>query len=122
VPQADHARRAVAAALEIQRAQNALNAERRRRGLPALQVRIAIQSGPVMVGEVGSKKRVDYTVLGNTVNVAARLESGVGSAGEVTIGAETHRLLAGAFPTEDLGEFQLKGLEQRVRAFRVLPG
>lgn len=121
VPLADHARRAVQAALRIQEAQSSLNLEQARRGLPALRVRIGIQSGPVMVGDVGSKKRVDYTVLGNTVNVAARLESGVAEPGEITIGAETQRLLAGAFPTEPLGEFQLKGLEQRVRAYRVLP-
>jgi adenylate cyclase len=75
-----------------------------------------------MVGDVGSRKRVDYTVLGNTVNVAARLESAVAEPGGVTIGGETERLLAGAYPTEALGEFQLKGLEQRVRAFRVIPG
>jgi adenylate cyclase len=122
VPQADHARRAVQAALRIQKDQKALNLDRQRRGLPALTVRIAIQSGPVMVGDVGSKKRVDYTVLGNTVNVAARLESSVAEPGEVTIGGETARLLAGAYPTEAMGEFQLKGLEQRVQAFRVLPG
>jgi class 3 adenylate cyclase len=60
-------------------------------------------------------------VLGNTVNVAARLEAYVGEAGEITVGGETHRLLDGAFPTEPLGEFQLKGLEQRIHAFRVLP-
>ncbi|MDQ1347542.1 MAG: Adenylate cyclase 1 [Acidobacteriota bacterium] len=120
VPQSDHARRAVQAAIQIQEAQEALNRERAARGLPTLLVRIAIQSGPVMVGDVGSRKRVDYTVLGNTVNVAARLESGVAEAGEITLGGETHRLLAGAFPTEPLGEFQLKGLQQKVHAFRVL--
>lgn len=120
VPQSDHARRAVEAAIQIQTAQEELNQERAARGLPTLQVRIAIQSGPVMVGDVGSRKRVDYTVLGNTVNVAARLESGVAEPGEITVGGETHRLLAGAYPTEPLGEFQLKGLQQRVHAFRVL--
>lgn len=120
VAQSDHAQRAVQAALQIQAAQEALNRERAARGLPTLDVRIAIQSGPVMVGDVGSRKRVDYTVLGNTVNVAARLESSVAEPGEITIGGETHRLLGGAFPSEPLGEFQLKGLEQRVQAYRVL--
>ena len=120
VAQADHARRAVRAALRILAAQRAWNAERARRGQPTLQVRIAVNSGPVVVGDVGSRKRVDYTVLGNTVNVAARLEAYVGEAGEITIGGETHRLLAGEVPTEPLGEFQLKGLEQRVQAYRVL--
>ena len=122
VPQPDHARRAVQAALLIQEAQEALNRARAARGLPTLQVRIAIQSGPVMVGDVGSRKRVDYTVLGNAVNVAARLESSVAEPGEITLGGETHRLLAGAYPTEPLGEFQLKGLQQKVHAFRVLRG
>ena len=119
VAQEDHARRAVEAALRIQEEQAKLNLEQARRGLPALRVRIAMQSGPVMVGDVGSKRRVDYTVLGNTVNVAARLESGVAEPGDVTIGEETRRLLGEAYPTEPLGEFQLKGLEQRIRAYRV---
>jgi len=120
VPQADHALRAVHAALKILAAQEHWNAERARRGLATLQVRIAINSGPVVVGDVGSRKRVDYTVLGNTVNVAARLEAYVGEAGEITIGGETNRQIAGAVTTEALGEFQLKGLEQRIEAFRVV--
>ncbi len=120
VPQADHAVRAVRAALHILDAQDEWNAARAAKGLPTLQVRIAINSGAVVVGDVGSRKRVDYTVLGNTVNVAARLEAYVGDSGAVTIGGETHRQLAGALPTEPLGEFQLKGLEQKVTAYRVL--
>lgn len=120
VHQEDHAARAVRAALAILDAQDTWNADRAARGLPTLQVRIAINSGPVVVGDVGSRKRVDYTVLGNTVNVAARLEAYVGEAGQVTIGGETWRQLNGALPTEPLGEFQLKGLEQKVTAHRVL--
>ncbi|GMU67000.1 MAG: hypothetical protein AMXMBFR36_32740 [Acidobacteriota bacterium] len=120
VHQQDHAARAVRAALAILDAQDTWNADRAARGLPTLQVRIAINSGPVVVGDVGSRKRVDYTVLGNTVNVAARLEAYVGEAGQVTIGGETWRQLDGALATEPLGEFQLKGLEQRVTAHRVL--
>jgi adenylate cyclase len=120
VPQADHALRAVQAAVRIQEEQEAWNAERTARGLPSLKVRIAINSGPVVVGDVGSKKRVDYTVLGNTVNVAARIEAYVAEAGDIVIGPETQRLLAGAVPTLSLGEHQLKGLERRIEAFRVL--
>jgi adenylate cyclase len=122
VEQPDHALRAVRAALEILEGQKLWNAERAQKGLPTLDVRIAINSGPVVVGDVGSRKRVDYTVLGNTVNVCARLEAYVGEAGEITIGGETHQLLGGTIPTEPMGEFQLKGLEQKVEAFRVLPG
>ena len=114
----DHARRAVEAAVAIQREVARLN-ESAPPGLPPLAVRVAVNSGPVMVGDVGSQRRVDYTVLGNTVNVAARLEAFAAKPGEVVIGAETHRLLDGAVPVEPLGELQLKGLERRVTAYRV---
>ena len=122
VPQADHAQRAVRAALKILAELDKWNADRSQTGEPALSMRIAINTGPVVVGDVGSNRRVDYTVLGNTVNVAARLEGYVGGAGEITIGRETNRQLEGAIPTESLGTFQLKGLETKVEAFRVLRG
>jgi len=120
VPQKDHAARAVRAALKILRALDGWNSDRTTAGEPALSMRIAINSGRVVVGDVGSNRRVDYTVLGNAVNVAARLEAYVGEAGEITIGAETNRLLAGEIPTEPLGSFQLKGLQTKVEAFRVV--
>jgi adenylate cyclase len=120
VPQADHALRAVQAAIRIQSEQELWNAERQRRGLPTLLVRIAVNSGPVVVGDVGSRKRVDYTVLGNTVNVAARIEAYVADPGDIVIGAETRRLIGDAIPTESLGEHQVKGLQRRIEAFRVV--
>jgi adenylate cyclase len=120
MPQADHAHRAVRAAIEIQQNLKAWSAQRAAAGLPGFAARVALNSGPVVVGDVGSARRVDYTVLGNTVNVAARLESGVALPGDVVLGPETHRLLAGAIPTEPLGQFQLKGLQRKILAHRVL--
>ena len=76
VAQADHALRAVRAAVEIQEGLAVWNAGREAEGLPGFKARIALNSGPVVVGDIGSARRVDYTVLGNTVNVAARLERG----------------------------------------------
>ncbi|MFO1038698.1 MAG: adenylate/guanylate cyclase domain-containing protein [Geminicoccaceae bacterium] len=69
-PQADHARRACDAALAIRAAverDNAVNT-------PALAVRIGIHTGPVLVGNIGTRDRVDYTIVGDTVNVAQRLQ------------------------------------------------
>lgn len=118
--QPDHARRAVEAALRLQRDLRRWNEDRRKRGEPEVAARIAVNSGPVVVGDVGSARRVDYTVLGNTVNVAARLEQFVARPGDVVIGEETHRLLEGRYEAEVLGQVQLKGLRQKVRAFRMV--
>jgi adenylate cyclase len=121
VAQSDHAVRAVRAAVEIQTGLAAWNARRAAEGLPGFKARVALNSGPVVVGDIGSARRVDYSVLGNTVNVASRLV-GVAPPDEIVIGPETHRLLGGAFPTEPLGELALKGLQQRIPAYRVVRG
>lgn len=121
--QEDHAERAVRAALDARRALDLWNAQREADGAPRIEVRIAINSGPVVVGDVGSRRRVDYTVLGNTVNVAARLEEFVAEPGEIVIGEETRRLLAAAgddIEVEPIGPLRLKGLEAEVHAYRVL--
>jgi adenylate cyclase len=120
VETADHALAAVQAAVAIQHGVRQLNAERGARGLAGLAVRVAVNSGLALVGEVGSERRVDYTVLGDTVNVAARLESQAARPGEVVIGPDTERRVRGAVPLEPLGELPLKGLERRVAAFRVV--
>ncbi|MBW8875814.1 MAG: FHA domain-containing protein [Acidobacteria bacterium] len=119
VAQPDHALRAVRAAIEIQEGLDLWNAGRTAEGLPGFKARVAVNSGPVVVGDIGSARRVDYTVLGNTVNVAARLEAFAAQPGDVVLGPETQRLLNGAIRTEPLGEFQLKGLQQRIHAYRV---
>jgi adenylate cyclase len=122
VAQPDHAVRAVRAAVEIQQGLAAWNARRAAEGLPGFRARVALNSGPVVVGDIGSARRVDYTVLGNTVNVAARLEAFVAEPDDVVLGPTTYLLLDGAIPTEPLGEFQLKGLQQRIQAYRVAKG
>jgi adenylate cyclase len=88
-------------------------------GLEPLEVRVAIHSGPVVVGDIGSERRVDYTVLGNTVNVAARLEEFVALPGQIVIGETTQAAVAHLFPTEHLGNVQLKGLSRKIAVYRV---
>jgi len=119
IPQADHPRRAVAAAARMIEAALAWNAERAARGEAPVAMRIGINTGNAIVGDIGSDQRVDYTVLGNTVNVAARLEEHVAGPNEIVVGEETARLAGGEFTFEPLGEVKLKGLTKGLPAFRV---
>jgi adenylate cyclase len=118
--QPDHAERAVKAALNLRTRLKGWNHERELAGLEAVEVRMAMNSGLVVVGEIGSANRVDYTVLGNTVNVAARLEETVAQPGQVVLGDLTQRAIAHLFPTEHLGNVQLRGLQGKLPVFRVL--
>ena len=72
--QPDHVERACHAALEAKAASDTLNAEFEAEGLPSFRVRVGIHVGEAVVGNLGSEERMNYTVLGNSVNLAARLE------------------------------------------------
>jgi adenylate cyclase len=119
LPQDDHADRAVLTGLMLQRMVNDWNIERAKTDLPAVKVRVGINSGLAVVGNVGTEKRVDYTVLGAAVNIASRLESGVAKPGQVVISQHTLDRIIGSFDTESLGEFALKGMQQKMPVFAV---
>ena len=114
----DSPRRAVHAALGIQRAirdvAQALQAER---GL-TLQMRIGLNTGLVVVGKIGDDLRMDYTAVGDTTNLAARLQQ-MAPPGSVLISAATQQQVVGFFDTRDLGELPVKG-RAPVQAFEVL--
>ncbi len=119
IRQPDHPRRAVAAAARLIESLTAWNAERARRGEGKVAVRVGVNTGHAVVGDIGSDRRVDYTVLGNTVNVAARLEDYVAGPNEIVVGEETARLAGEFFVFEPLGEQRLKGLTKGLKAYRV---
>jgi adenylate cyclase len=98
---------------------NDWNMERAKTDLPPVMVRVGINSGLAVVGNVGTEKRVDYTVLGSSVNIASRIESGVAKPGQVVISQNTMDRIMGSFETESLGEFALKGLQQKMPVFQV---
>jgi len=122
IPQEDHADRAVLTGLMLQRLVGEWNAEREKQSLPAVRIRVGINSGPAVVGNVGTEKRVDYTVLGSAVNIASRLESGVAKPGQLVISQNTLERIVGSFQTESLGEFALKGLQQKMPVYAVTAG
>ena len=120
IDQPDHAARAVAAALKIREGMIEWNRERAAAGAPAIEVRTALNTGEAIVGEVGSERRVDYTVLGNAVNVAARMEEFVAGAGEICIGPATYEATRGRFRVAQMGQYSLKGLSAQVPMYKVL--
>jgi adenylate cyclase len=120
IPQDDHAARAIRAGLMMRRLVEGWNARRAAQGLPAVNIRIGVNSGPAVVGNVGTETRVDYTVLGNSVNIASRLESGVAKPGQMVISQHTLDRAEGLFLVDSLGEFPLKGLQQRMPVYAVI--
>lgn len=113
----DHAERSIEAALRMQEALAALNSARE--GVRPIQMRIGVNSGNVVVGDIGSPQRKDYTVIGDVVNIASRLESSVAKPGEVVIGEATWLLAKHAFDCERLEEVRLKGRQKTVQPYRV---
>ena len=119
-PQADHAERAVNTAVDMFEVLQEMN---KSAILPVtLDMRVGINSGRVVAGDVGSKKRVDYTVLGNTVNIASRIESTIAKGGEIVIGSKTKELLGDKFKLAPLGLMKIKGLSSPMEFFKVLRG
>ncbi len=114
----DGPRRAVHAALAIQRALRDCSREREAQGGRGLQMRIGINTGPVVVGRIGDDLRMDYTAVGDTTNLAARMQQ-TARPGSVVVTDATHRAISGYFETLDLGEVQVKG-RAPVQAFEVL--
>jgi class 3 adenylate cyclase len=116
-PASDHARRAVICAAAMQRRQVALN-EAADVDLPTSEIGIGINTGPMIAGTVGGPGRLNYTVLGDAVNVAQRLESRAGG-GEILAAAATV-LQAGELPAEPIGRLQIKGRKDLVDTYRIL--
>lgn len=116
--QEDHAARAIRTGLAMQKRLQEMADQYPDR--PNLSMRIGINSGPAVVGDIGSKLRSDYTVIGDTVNTASRLESQVAQSGEVVIGPNTAELCADLFHLEQLEKIPLKGKSKPVQPWRVL--
>jgi adenylate cyclase len=84
-----------------------------------MHVHIGVNTGQVVAGTVGSSRRMEYTALGDTVNLAARLE-GVAGAGQIVIGPQTAELVQGLFPLRSLGRVPIKGKSSEVEVWEVL--
>jgi class 3 adenylate cyclase/tetratricopeptide (TPR) repeat protein len=115
----DDPERAVRAGLDMLAAARPYAREMESRWGVTFDLRVGINTGLVVVGEVGSDLRVEYTALGDAVNVAARMEQ-TAHPGTLQISASTHRLVDGQFRFEELEPVVAKGKSSPVAAFRVI--
>jgi class 3 adenylate cyclase len=118
-PNAKDARRAVTAALNMQACLASFNQAHKEELDAPLQIRIGINVGPVVIGSVGSSERRDFTALGDTVNVAARLEQ-TAEPGTILVSEAILSAIADDFAFEPRGSLALKNRAQPVDTFQIL--
>jgi adenylate cyclase len=119
--QADHATRACATALAMREQRLALAAEWAKVGRPKLKARTGINSGPMLVGNLGSKYRFAYGVIGDQVNLGSRLEGLNKAYGtEILVGENTARLVAEAFLLREVDMVRVMGRTQALRVYELL--
>jgi class 3 adenylate cyclase len=115
----DDAERAVACAIEMQRALVALNDEQRAAGLPALEMGIGINTGEVIVGNIGSEQRTKYGAVGAAINLAYRIESQT-VGGQVLVGPRTYELVRDVVEVRATLEVALKGVDTPLQIHDVV--
>ena len=115
----DDPQRAVLAGLEIQEGiKDYVEEIRLKHGLE-FGLRVGINTGLVVVGEIGSDLRMEYTAIGDAINLAARMEQ-TAAVGTIQISEETYKLVAPFFEFEPLGELEVKGKSAPIKTYRVL--
>jgi class 3 adenylate cyclase/tetratricopeptide (TPR) repeat protein len=115
----DHAQRGCYAALSIQKAIGEYGKKVNRDFGIYFKLRIGLNSGPVIVGSIGDDLRMDYTAVGDTTNLAARMES-IARPGTVFISKPTHRLVRDFFELKSMGKVEVKGKDKPQQAFELM--
>jgi adenylate cyclase len=110
----------VNAAIEMRKLAKELSQEFIKKGLPELKIGIGIHSGNVLAGNIGSLTRLEYTVIGDTVNIASRLESQCKEVGkDLLITENTKLMLDSQFNIESIGRIQVRGRENEIGIYSL---
>jgi adenylate cyclase len=121
VSKPDDARRAVRAAVRMRHALAVLNERLTARGAPPIKTGIGLHTGEVVAGNIGSEARMEYTVIGDAVNLASRLESSTKELGtDVLISEDTNALLDNELETRAVREITVKGRAKPVVVYEVV--
>jgi len=115
----DHSARAIRTALAMQEGITGLNERRARDGKEAISVGIGVSAGEAVAGTVGTEDRMEYTVIGDSVNLAARLESNA-KPGQILISYRTYERVRDLVDARPLGRIRVKGKEEEVEVYEVL--
>ena len=110
---------AVLAAQEMQRAMAHWHTERNAHGLSTFEIGIGINSGEVIAGNIGAPEKMDFTVIGDTVNLTSRLQ-GIAASGEIIVGEPTYTIVKDQFRFEAVGEVELKNSARPMRCYRLV--
>jgi adenylate cyclase len=115
----DHSARAIRTALAMQAGIAGLNEQRARDGKEPISVGIGVSAGEAVAGTVGTEDRMEYTVIGDSVNLAARLESNA-KPGQILISQRTYERVRDLVEARPLGRIRVKGKEEEVEVYEVL--
>jgi len=118
IPVTDHARKSVCAAVEMWRHMNQVNEQLAAKGYPPIDVGIGINTGDVVLGNIGSERKLDYTIIGDHVNLGSRLEGLTKQYGcHIIISEYTYRELAGEIPCAVVDLVRVKGKQVPIRIY-----
>ena len=118
IPSDRSPRNALVAAVRMQQLVARLGAERTERGLTPMKIGVGLHHGPAVVGNIGSAERMQYTAIGDTVNIAARLVSRA-EPGQILVSETIYAAAGGGDLFRDLGEISVKGREGQLRVYSV---